>query len=55
LISQENTVSIDVTGVGRLMEICVKDAREVNPKIKLGICGEHPATPTASSSATNSA
>ena len=41
-IAQENpkedpTVSIDTTGVGRLMQICVDDARKVNPNIKLGI------------------
>jgi pyruvate,orthophosphate dikinase len=27
------------------MKICVDDAREVNPKIKLGICGEHGGEP----------
>ncbi|HLC95826.1 MAG TPA: pyruvate, phosphate dikinase [Candidatus Nanoarchaeia archaeon] len=37
--------SIDQTGVGKLMEICVKAARKVNPKIELGICGEHGGEP----------
>ena len=27
------------------MKICVEDARAVNPKIKLGICGEHGGEP----------
>ena len=27
------------------MQICVDDARSVNPKIKLGICGEHGGDP----------
>ena len=27
------------------MRICVEDARAVNPKIKLGICGEHGGDP----------
>jgi phosphoenolpyruvate synthase/pyruvate phosphate dikinase len=39
------TETIDQTGVGRLMEICVDDARAVNPNIKLGICGEHGGDP----------
>ena len=33
--------SIDQIGVGRLMQICIEDARKVRPDIKLGICGEH--------------
>ena len=39
--------SIDRTGVGRLMEICVRDAKAVNPGIKLGICGEHGGDPSS--------
>jgi pyruvate, orthophosphate dikinase len=39
--------SIDQTGVGKLMEQCVKDARKVNPKIHIGICGEHGGEPTS--------
>jgi len=34
-------VSIDQTGVGRLMQLCVDEGRAVNPKLKIGICGEH--------------
>jgi pyruvate,orthophosphate dikinase len=45
IIKNDPTETIDVKGVGRLMQICVKDAREVNPKIKLGICGEHGGDP----------
>jgi pyruvate,orthophosphate dikinase len=37
--------SIDETGVGRLMELCVKEGRERNPKLKCGICGEHGGDP----------
>ncbi|MFH1591940.1 MAG: pyruvate, phosphate dikinase [Candidatus Woesearchaeota archaeon] len=37
--------SIDVGGVGKLMEICVKKAREINPEIEIGICGEHAGDP----------
>ncbi len=33
--------SIDQEGVGKLMQICVENARKTNPKIEIGICGEH--------------
>jgi pyruvate,orthophosphate dikinase len=33
--------SIDQGGVGLLMQICVEKARRANPKIEIGICGEH--------------
>jgi pyruvate,orthophosphate dikinase len=45
IYKEDPTVSIDQTGVGRLMKISVDDARSVNPKIKLGICGEHGGDP----------
>jgi len=45
IIPVDPTESIDVKGVGRLMEMCVEDARKVNPDIKLGICGEHGGDP----------
>lgn len=32
---------LDKEGVGSLMKICVKLARKANPKIEIGICGEH--------------
>ncbi|MCA1597064.1 MAG: pyruvate, phosphate dikinase, partial [Chloroflexi bacterium] len=37
--------SIDQVGVGRLMKMCIEDARAVRPTIKLGICGEHGGDP----------
>ncbi|RYX82256.1 pyruvate, phosphate dikinase [bacterium] len=45
IYKEDPTVSIDVSGVGRLMQICVDDAKQVNPKIKLGICGEQGGDP----------
>ena len=45
IYKEDPTVSIDTTGVGRLMQICVEDARKVNPDIKLGICGEQGGDP----------
>ncbi|MEO7823438.1 MAG: pyruvate, phosphate dikinase [Gemmatimonadaceae bacterium] len=32
---------LDTEGVGRLVRIAVEEGRQVRPKIKLGICGEH--------------
>jgi pyruvate,orthophosphate dikinase len=37
--------SIDQTGVGKIMKICIDQARKVNPKIEIGICGEHGGEP----------
>lgn len=37
--------SLDVTGVGQLVEIAVKKGRETKPKLKCGICGEHGGDP----------
>ncbi|HEU4866469.1 MAG TPA: pyruvate, phosphate dikinase [Actinomycetota bacterium] len=39
--------SIDVAGVGRLIEIACKEGRETRPKLKLGICGEHGGDPSS--------
>jgi pyruvate,orthophosphate dikinase len=36
---------LDWDGVGQLMEICVKKGRETNPKLEIGICGEHGGDP----------
>ncbi len=45
IFKTDPTETIDQKGIGRLMKICVEDARAVNPKIKLGICGEHGGEP----------
>ncbi len=37
--------SIDQSGVGQLVEMAVKKGRSTQPKIKLGICGEHGGDP----------
>jgi pyruvate,orthophosphate dikinase len=39
--------TIDQEGVGKLMELCVKNARKINPKIEIGICGEHGGEPAS--------
>ncbi|MHB9036256.1 MAG: pyruvate, phosphate dikinase [Armatimonadota bacterium] len=45
IFKNDPTETIDQKGIGRLMKICVEDAKAVNPKIKLGICGEHGGEP----------
>lgn len=36
---------LDAEGVGKLMKMCVEDARKANPNIVIGICGEHGGEP----------
>jgi pyruvate,orthophosphate dikinase len=45
IFKADPTSTIDQKGIGRLMKICVDDAKAVNPNIKLGICGEHGGDP----------
>nr|MCH9764811.1 pyruvate, phosphate dikinase [Alphaproteobacteria bacterium] len=40
-------VSIDQAGVGELVRIGVRNARAVDPDIKMGICGEHGGDPAS--------
>ena len=47
IFKADPTETIDRDGVGRLMGICVEDARAVNPDLKLGICGEHGGDPAS--------
>jgi pyruvate,orthophosphate dikinase len=37
--------SLDIEGVGKLIELAVANGRKTNDKIKLGICGEHGGDP----------
>ena len=38
---------LDQTGVGKLMEIAIKLGKPVNPKLHIGICGEHGGDPSS--------
>jgi len=40
-------VSLDIDGVGQLVEIAVERGRATRPEIKLGICGEHGGDPAS--------
>ncbi len=37
----------DQGGVGQLVEMACKKGRQTNPKLKLGICGEHGGDPSS--------
>ena len=37
--------ALDQKGVGKLMQYCIQNAKKVNPKIHIGICGEHGGEP----------
>ena len=39
--------SLDIPGVGRLMEIAVADGRNARTDLKIGICGEHGGDPAS--------
>ena len=45
LLERNPFQSIDAAGVGRLMSICVADARGARPGMEIGICGEHGGDP----------
>jgi pyruvate,orthophosphate dikinase len=47
ILDENPFVALDQKGVGRLMKIAVADAREANPDMKLGICGEHGGEPSS--------
>ena len=38
---------LDQTGVGKLMQMAVKDGKATRPKLHCGICGEHGGDPTS--------
>ena len=39
--------TLDQTGVGKLMEMAVKDGRKTRKDLKCGICGEHGGDPSS--------
>jgi len=45
IMPQNPFASIDAKGVGQLVEIGAEKGRKTNPKLKLGICGEHGGDP----------
>ena len=47
ILPEDPFQSIDVNGVGKLVSMAVKLGRDVNEKIKIGICGEHGGDPSS--------
>jgi pyruvate, orthophosphate dikinase len=47
ILRHDPFVTIDRDGVGSLIRLAVRKAREVNPDIKIGICGEHGGDPAS--------
>lgn len=47
ILTENPFMVLDREGVGRLIELAVKEGRAVRPDIKLGICGEHGGDPAS--------
>jgi pyruvate,orthophosphate dikinase len=45
ILKEDPFMTIDREGVGRLMEMAINSVRQVNPAIKIGVCGEHGGDP----------
>ncbi len=45
LLKENPFTSIDADGVGRLMEIAIKQGRETRKDLEIGVCGEHGGDP----------
>jgi pyruvate,orthophosphate dikinase len=45
ILKADPFVTIDREGVGYLMELAIKSVRQLNPAIKIGVCGEHGGDP----------
>jgi pyruvate,orthophosphate dikinase len=47
IYAKDPFVSLDIEGVGELIEIAATRGRKTRPEIKLGICGEHGGDPAS--------
>ena len=47
ILESDPFAKLDQNGVGKLMEMAIKLGKPVNPKLHLGICGEHGGDPTS--------
>jgi pyruvate,orthophosphate dikinase len=45
ILMKDPFITIDREGVGALMQMAIERAREANPAIKIGVCGEHAGDP----------
>ncbi len=47
ILENDPFAKLDQTGVGKLMELSIKLGKPVNPKLHVGICGEHGGDPSS--------
>jgi pyruvate,orthophosphate dikinase len=47
IFARDPFVSLDIEGVGQLVELAAERGRAARPEIKLGICGEHGGDPAS--------
>ncbi|MCM1113172.1 MAG: pyruvate, phosphate dikinase [Muribaculum sp.] len=47
ILENDPFAKLDQTGVGKLMELSIKLSKPVNPKLHIGICGEHGGDPAS--------
>jgi pyruvate,orthophosphate dikinase len=47
ILENDPFAKLDQTGVGKLMEMAIKLGKPVNPKLHVGICGEHGGDPSS--------
>jgi pyruvate,orthophosphate dikinase len=45
ILPENPFATIDPNGVGKLMDMAVRDGRETRPDMEIGICGEHGGDP----------
>ena len=47
IIENDPLAKLDQNGVGKLMDMAIKLGKPVNPKLHVGICGEHGGDPSS--------
>lgn len=47
ILANDPFQTLDQTGVGKLVKMAVEDGRKANPKLSIGICGEHGGDPAS--------
>jgi len=47
ILERDPFASLDIEGVGKLVEMGTKNGRATKPKLKVGICGEHGGDPAS--------